>query len=149
MKVKISNQQKYENYKSMMEQLKKAMKYGFYLEANAILFAAIEDRTDSLLKYMGIQRKRGDRLGSFDGKLKRFESELLSGKWNVKSKLSVELIQAGHKWRLNRNDIVHAYANLQLSQDKLKTHAEEGLELVRAFDSVSGAFKRAMLRRKK
>jgi hypothetical protein len=147
MKATISNQQKYENYKSMMEQLKKAMKYGFYLEANAILYAAIEDRTDSLLRYMGIQKKKKDGLGTFDGKLKRFESELLSGKWKVKSKLTLELIQLGHKWRLNRNDIVHAYANIQVSKEMLKTHAEDGLELVRAFDSVSGAYKQAMLRK--
>jgi hypothetical protein len=78
----ITNQQKYENYKYMMGQFKKALKSGFYLEANSIIYAVLEDRTNSLLVYMN--RKVGEKevIGK---KLRRIANKLRSGEKIPKS----------------------------------------------------------------
>jgi hypothetical protein len=48
------NTVKYETYKNEMINLDKAIKFGFYLEAISISYAAIEDRLNSYLIHIGL-----------------------------------------------------------------------------------------------
>lgn len=48
------NTVKYETYKNEMINLDKAIKFGFYLEAISISYAAIEDRLNSFLIHIGL-----------------------------------------------------------------------------------------------
>ena len=49
------NFDKYDAYKAMKENLRKAMKQGFYYQAIFIEYAIIEDRTLSALKHAGVK----------------------------------------------------------------------------------------------
>lgn len=52
---KEKNMEKYEIYKSMNENLSKAMKAEFYYQAIFIEYAIIEDRCLSVLKHAGVK----------------------------------------------------------------------------------------------
>ena len=52
--MQIMNITKYETYKNEMINLDKSIKYGFYLEAISISYAAIEDRLNSFLVNIGL-----------------------------------------------------------------------------------------------
>ena len=55
MVMETKNMEKYDIYKKMKVDLKKAMKAGFYYQAIFIEYAIIEDRCLSLLRHAGVK----------------------------------------------------------------------------------------------
>jgi hypothetical protein len=139
----ITNQQKYENYRFMMSQYKKAMKYEFYLEANSIIFAVLEDRTFSLLTYMKKKVNRKDMMGK---KLKSIKGKITSGDKLLKSKLSIELLDQAFAWKDHRNTIMHEFALIDQDRELLRQLAEEGYRLAREFSNIVSIYKRNYLK---
>ena len=59
------NMEKYEVYKSMNENLSKAMRAGFYYQAIFIEYAIIEDRCSSVLRHAGVPYHSDTEVGTY------------------------------------------------------------------------------------
>ena len=84
--------EKYEVYKSMNENLTKAMRSGFYYQAIFIEYAIIEDRCTSALKYAGV--KYLDRKGrdiSISQKLKEMRNNTAFQVPYIRQRITLEL----------------------------------------------------------
>lgn len=127
----MNNQEKYETYKSIHGNLKKAINSGFYYEAIFLEYAILEDRLASVLKYADIPYSQKDgRDVSISTKLNRIENRTeLSDKF-YKDRFTTELLNRARAWLDERNDLIHHLAKLPYSNDRVKNVAIEGRELV-------------------
>ncbi|MBR2742311.1 MAG: hypothetical protein IKD89_01840 [Clostridia bacterium] len=142
------NMEKYENYKSKMERLKKAMASGFYLEAIAIEYAVIEDRIESVLRHSG--KFNPNRHKSLDSKLNKLGDMRREKKSLANKYFSEELLDSLYKWKNDkRNPLTHALLKLKLSDEELKETAEQGKTLAYAFRDKANQHNRALKRQKK
>lgn len=72
-----NNQEKYETYKSQMEQFNFAREQGFHFESLFILYAMMEDRLSSFLYYAGVINSKRDKLTK-NKKVKPYIEEALA-----------------------------------------------------------------------
>jgi hypothetical protein len=141
------NMEKYNIYRSMHDNLSKAMKAGFYYQAIFIEYAILEDRLTSVLKYSQVPYlNRNGREINISDKIKRIlEAEELSASF-VKKRLSEELMQMTKEWIARRNDLIHHLANIPYDNEAVKLVAEDGAELCRQIknktDSVNNYLKK-------
>lgn len=141
MENKISNMQKYENYRIQMGRLSRAIKAEFYLEAIFIEYAIMEDRLESILVHAGkFNPKKHDKMDKKLGKVEEIsqEKKALAHKY-----FSAELIQSIYSWKNSRNDLIHALMKQNLVTDELKAVAISGRDIVKTLNTKSTAFRKA------
>ena len=142
------NIQKYENYRAQFKRLNRAMKEQFYLEAIFIVYAILEDRTESILRYEGNDIKpKGDRKPGIAQKLSKIRT-IARGKKSLPNKyFSDELIDRIITWKNNRDRMIHALLKQQLSTEELARIAEEGKIVARELCNKANNYRRAVERR--
>lgn len=142
MNTSIDNSVKYLNYKEQMGRLKKAMGYGFYVEAIAIEYAIIEDRMESILRHSN--KYNPEKHNTLNKKLNRV-SEIQRNKTSVLRKyITEEMIVEIHSWKNDRNPIVHSLLKLELHTEDLKSIAEKGQDITKKLCSKVTSYNRAL-----
>ena len=144
------NQQKYLNYKEQFKRLNRAIANGFNLEAMFIAYSIMEDRSESVLKHAGkydryIEKLKG-RNPSIDSKIK----EILKCRSNRKDLMyryfSDDLLDNILDWKEERNRMVHALLNQELTSEELLNLALQGKEYARLFSNRATNYRRALER---
>lgn len=130
----MKNYEKYENYKILHAKLKKALNAEFYLEATLIIYAIIEDRTNSILISLGVFRE--DKYKFLATKIRKIENMRVSNKSLLRI-IREELLNNTKKWREKRNKIIHNLAKFDYNDEFIKEVAFEGAQLVKEFSSVA------------
>ena len=141
MENKITNMQKYENYRMQMGRLSRAIKAEFYLEAIFIEYAVMEDRLESILVHSG--KFNPEKHNTMDKKLRKVEEISREKKALAHKYFSAELIQSIYSWKNSRNDLIHALMKQNLVTDELKAVALSGRDIVKALNTKSTAFNKA------
>ena len=130
------NMVKYEIYKTMHENLTKAMRSGFYYEAIFIEYAILEDRTTSVLLHAGhpVTDRGGHplKLSKKIGILKAKEPFTTSA---VRKRLPYELLEEADAWRDARNTLIHDLANTPYDSELVKAVAAQGELLCKAISN--------------
>ena len=130
--VQEKNIQKYEAYRSMHEDLKKAMSAGFYFQAIFIEYAILEDRLASVLKYANVPYlTKSGRDVFISEKIKRIENRPELSSSFVKKRLSPELLDSLNNWLSDRNDLIHHLASTPYDSERVRLVAEKGAEICR------------------
>ena len=130
------NMEKYEVYKSMNENLSKAMRSEFYYQAIFIEYAILEDRCSSVLKYAGIKyRDKAGRDIKVSAKLRKIADNPIFHVPYVRKRLPLELIMQLTEWKRDRDNLIHALAKIPYDHDSVKEIAERGQKLIRLFDA--------------
>lgn len=126
-----SNTEKFDAYRRMKADLKKAMAAGFYYQAIFIEYAIVEDRCCSALKYAGVkyQDKNGHDF-SLSKKINTLKNNPVFAAEYPRSKLPIGFLDELDKWKHDRDDLVHHLANLPYDDDALRQTAERGKLLI-------------------
>lgn len=145
----ISNEEKYENYKSQFQRLKKAMDNAFYLEAVFIEYAIMEDRAESILAYEKneIVPKNEREFISFkkkNDKIKKLceRKELTIGRY-----FSDDFLWQVQEWVDGRNSIIHALLKKRTTTEELRAFAEGGERLCKELRNRANKYKRMVARK--
>lgn len=124
--------EKYEVYKSMNENLTKAIRAGFYYQAIFIEYAIIEDRCTSALRHAGV--------GYLDSKGQeiRLSQKLTKMRGNpafavpyVRKRITPELLDEITEWKRERDKLIHALAKIPYDHEMVKATAITGHELIK------------------
>ena len=134
----MDNTEKYETYKALLTNLKKALKAGFYYQAIFIEYAIFEDRFSSLLKYANISDKKKNGYDvDLKEKIRKVSSRKEFSTEFVRKRLSLELLNQIDDWRDKRNKKVHKLASIPYDEDEIRELAETGNQLLKVFMSKS------------
>ena len=146
----IDNLEKYSNYKTQMNRLKKAMTYQYYLEAMFIEYAIIEDRAEAILRYENnsIKSKEGQFV-SLDRKLNKILDIARAKNSLAKKYIESSLIEEIRAWKDERNGMIHALMKKSLTTQDILILAEKGLDLSRRFTDIATKYRRAVDRKNK
>ena len=142
-----TNTDKYEVYKAMKTNLKKAMKAGFYYQAIFIEYTIIEDRTLSVLKHAGV--KYQDSKGhdyKLAEKLKRMKGNPAFNNAYVRKRITLELIERVENWKRDRDCLIHALARIPYDSEEVKGIAIRGKDLANTLDNKVRSVNRSMQR---
>ncbi|MGN0604940.1 MAG: hypothetical protein ACI4JM_00305 [Oscillospiraceae bacterium] len=140
----IDNMQKYENYKTQMSRLKKAIKEEFYLEAIFIEYAVIEDRLESILVHSGnFNPKRHNKI---EKKLSKIEEMTREKKGLLRNYISDELIESIYEWKNKRNIFIHSLMKQQTTTHELQEIAVSGMDIIKVLNNKSTSYKRKLFR---
>ena len=130
------NMEKYEAYRSMKENLSKAIKSEFYYQAIFIEYAILEDRCTSALKHAGVEyiNNKGFeiKLSTKINKLKGNPAFLIPF---VRQRITIELLDEIEEWKRQRDRLIHALAKIPYNHEEIKYIALRGQELVRIFSN--------------
>lgn len=140
------NEQKHYNYKVQSQRLKKAMEYGFYLEAVFIEYAMMEDRTEAILRYEGNEIIR-DNFVSINSKINKIKKIAAKDKSLPNKYFQPEFLDKLSEWKENRNTIMHRLMKQRLTTEGLQELAQEGQQLVKDLNRLSTNYKRAVERK--
>ena len=136
------NNQKYRNYKEQIGRLKKALKYGFLIEAVAIEYAIMEDRLESVLIHEGVFNP--DKHGTLARKLNKVR-ELQRRKGSLENRyLSVELLDSIDAWKDERNALIHALLKQNISTQELSDTATVGNDIIKQLTSKATSIRRQL-----
>ena len=126
------NMEKYEVYKSMNENLSKAMRAGFYYQAIFIEYAIIEDRCSSVLRHAGVpyQNNTGQDI-SISQKLRKMRDNPVFHVPYVQQRITLDLIAELYAWKEKRDDFIHHMAKIPYDHESVKATAITGQELVK------------------
>lgn len=144
------NEQKYLNYKEQFTRLNRALLNKFYLEAIFILYAIMEDRTESMLKYAGkwdaYLKSRHSHDSSLHSKIYYFK-KLAEAKRSLEHKyFSDELLDSVIEWKDERNRMIHALLKQATSSEELFAIADAGRVLACKLRNRVGNYVRAIKR---
>lgn len=130
--VQEKNMEKYEVYKSMNENLSKAMRSEFYYQAIFIEYAIIEDRCTSVLRHAGVkyQDSKGHEI-KLSQKLTKMRSNPAFVVPYVRQRITLELLDEITDWKRERDQLIHALARIPYDHESVKEVAAKGQELVR------------------
>lgn len=130
------NMEKYEVYKSMNENLSKAMLSEFYYQAIFIEYAIIEDRCSSVLRRAGVkyQDSKGHEL-KISEKLKKMRGNPAFLVPYVRQRITLELLDEITQWKRDRDQLIHALAKIPYDHDSVQEIATRGQELVRILNN--------------
>lgn len=119
-------------YKSMNENLSKAMRSEFYYQAIFIEYAIIEDRCTSVLRHAGVkyQDSKGHEI-KLSQKLTKMRSNPAFVAPYVRQRITTELLDAITDWKRERDQLIHALAKIPYDHESVKAVAVKGQELVR------------------
>lgn len=141
----ITNQQKYENYKTQFTRLKRAMSYEFYLEAIFIAYAIMEDRTEAILRYEGNSIKVKDgRFVPIKDKINRISKLAENKKSLIRRYITQEFCGDLRAWVYKRNTVIHGLLKRKTTTEELKKYAEDGVELCKKLSNKANSYKRAV-----
>ena len=144
------NLQKYENYKEQTKRLKKALEYGFNLEAIFIEYAMFEDRTESVLRHAD----------KWEAYTKKYKNVTINSKINYIQKLaenekdllhkyfSDDLLEKIKAWKNERNRLIHALVKQELQHNEISSLAQNGNDLLKKMKLKAGNYNKAIERRK-
>lgn len=134
----MNNYKKNERYSDLMEKLKKAVEEEFYYEAIFIIYAVLEDRTESLLKHANIKiTKDNNRNLTLNEKLNKISNENIFKQEYIKKHLTEELIKQIHNWKNKRNVLIHDLVNAEYNNEEIKELVFEGYEIVKKLNNKS------------
>ena len=137
------NMLKYEAYRHMYEDLKKALNAGFYYQAIFIEYAILEDRLTSVLKNAGIPYlTKSGRDVDISKKIDRIETSPKLETTFVQKRLSPELLDSLRIWLKGRNDLIHRLASIPYDSERVQSTAEEGAEICRQIKNATDAVNR-------
>lgn len=139
------NEQKHYNYKVQSQRLKKALEYGFLLEAVFIEYAMMEDRTEAILRYEGNDIK-GDHV-SINKKINTIKKIAEEKKSLANKYFKEEFLDQLVEWKNKRNTIMHAMMKQSMTTEGLLELALEGQQLVKDLNRISTNYKRAVERK--
>lgn len=130
------NMEKYHAYKSMNENLAKAMRSGFYYQAIFIEYAIMEDRCTSALKHAGIpyQNDLGQDV-SISQKLRKMRDNPAFHNPYIRQRITLELLEEITAWKRERDRLIHALAKIPYDHESVKATAITGQELVKKLSS--------------
>lgn len=134
----MKNYKKNERYSELMDKLKKSINEEFYYESIFIIYAIIEDRTESMLRHANIETVDENNWDlSLNEKLKKIKRENIFKQDYIKKHLSKELINEVHDWKNKRNDLIHDLVNVEYDNKEIKKLSLEGYELVKQLNNKS------------
>lgn len=150
--VALENLQKYENYKEQSKRLKRALEYGFNLEAIFIEYAIFEDRTESVLRHAGLWdayiKSRKGHGTTIDSKIRYIQKFAENKKDLLHKYFSDDLLDEILAWKEERNRLIHALVKQQLQHNEISELAENGNKLLKALKLRTGNYNKAIERRK-
>lgn len=119
-------------YKSMNENLTKAMRSEFYYQAIFIEYAIIEDRCTSVLRHAGVKYldSKGQEI-KLSQKLTKMRSNPAFVVPYVRQRITPELLDEITEWKRERDQLIHALAKIPYDHESIKIIAVQGKELVR------------------
>ena len=134
------NMDKYEIYKSMYENLAKAMRAGYYYQAIFIEYAILEDRLRAILRYAGVPyiNKNGheDKISRKLDKLR--DNPEFANKF-VRDRIPAKMVDDIKEWTEARNDLIHNLANIPYNDESVKAVAEKGKQILDVFKNKSAS----------
>ena len=146
------NLQKYENYKEQAKRLKKALEYGFNLEAIFIEYAMFEDRTESVLrhadKWEAYVKSRKGRDVTIDSKINYIQKLAENRKDLLHKYFSDDLLEEIKAWKNERNRLIHALVKQELQHNEISDLAQSGNDLLKKMKLKTGNYNKAIERRK-
>ena len=146
------NLQKYENYKEQAKRLKKALEYGFNLEAIFIEYAMFEDRTESVLrhadKWEAYVKSRKGRDVTIDSKINYIQKLAENRKDLLHKYFSDDLLEEIKVWKNERNRLIHALVKQELQHNEISDLAQSGNDLLKKMKLKTGNYNKAIERRK-
>lgn len=157
-KCQITNMEKYKNYKTQLQRLKRAMDSKFYLEAIVIEYAIMEDRMKSILSHEGnenIPWKISEKINRIKRHSKqniligRYFANDLKGKRNLLDEI-VTWLNNNYNVSNNsvcRNSIIHNLLGIITTTDKLCEMAKQGKILCKDLCNRANCYKRMLERR--
>ncbi len=137
--------EKGKRFQFLIARLDEARKKDYYIEAMAITYALMEERTYSLLDKLGIPYRNKDKLFQCLTYLKNSiiskTLAIVPTKVSVDeltNYLQVELIDSNliddiQAWRNTRNDVIHDLAKTTIEYSALKTPCDNGSEYFRKY----------------
>lgn len=119
-------------YKSMNENLTKAMRSEFYYQAIFIEYAIIEDRCTSVLRHAGVKYldSKGQEI-KLSQKLTKMRSNPAFVVPYVRKRITPELLDEITEWKRERDQLIHALAKIPYDHESVKATAITGQELVK------------------
>lgn len=134
----MNNYQKNERYSELMEKLKKSIEEEFYYESIFIIYAILEDRTESILRHANIETvDENNRPLSLNTKLNKISKDDIFEQEYIKKHLPKDLISQIHVWKNKRNVLMHDLVNTEYDNEKIKILALNGYELIKKINNKS------------
>ena len=140
------NMQKYANYRTQMERLKKALAQQFYLEAIFIEYAILEDRLESILRHSGSWNPKPETFYSLDFKRKRVAKMAEEKKSLAQKYFPADLTDRVDQWTKERNRMIHALLKISLHTQELAQIAFEGEAIAKLLSNKTTLYARALER---
>lgn len=130
------NMEKYQTYKSMNENLSKAMRSEFYYQAIFIEYAIIEDRCTSVLKHAGVKYldSKGHEI-KLSQKLAKMRDNPAFHIPYIRQRITLEVLEEITVWKRERDKLIHALARTPYDHESVKATAIAGQELVKKLSS--------------
>ena len=134
------NMVKYEIYKSMFENLSRAMKAGFYYEGIFIEYAIFFFCLTSLLKYANVPYcNKNGKEDKISRKIDKIRSRPEFTEKFVRDRLPEGLMVQNKDWTERRNALIHNLANIPYDSRQVKEAAEEGERILKVFKNKSAS----------
>ena len=123
----------------MHEDLKKAIRAGFYYQTIFIEYAIAEDRCRSALVCARVKcvNSRGQEL-KLSAKINKLKSNSAFTAKYPRSRLTLELLDELYTWKQDRDALVHNLANIPYNDNAVREVAERGKKLI---DTLSNRVK--------
>lgn len=135
-------------FEELIHRIDRALTEGFYVEAMAITYALMEERTYSILDKLNISYKNKDKLYQcltyLETHIKTSNLTCNPTSMNIgdfTTWLDAELIQSKmifsiQEWRKRRNDVIHDLAKQTIEYEDLKSPAMDGRNLFRKYTAI-------------
>ena len=134
------NMEKYGIYKSMYENLAKAMRSGYYYQAIFIEYAILEDRLRAILRYAGVPYiSKNGREDKISRKLDKLRDRPEFAKKFVRDRIPAKMVDEIKDWTEARNDLIHNLANIPYDDENVKAVAERGKRILDVFKNKSAS----------
>ena len=134
----IDKNKKRDKYSDLMLKLKNSVEEKFYYESIFIIFAILEDRTESLLKHANINTLRNDNQKlSLSEKLDKIRNSGPFQDEYIKRHLTSTLIKQIYDWKNKRNLLMHNLINLEYCNYEIEELALDVYELIKLFNNKS------------
>lgn len=140
--------EKGQRFEDLIARIDVALSEGFYVEAMAITYALLEERTYSILDKLNIQYKNKDKLFQcltyLETHIKAKDLTCNPTSMDIgtfTAWLDAELVQSGmishiQTWREKRNNVIHDLAKQTIAYGDLKSPATDGRDLFRKYTAI-------------
>ena len=145
----ITNMEKYENIKTQFDRLKLAMDNAFYLEAIAIEYAIMEDRTRSILRYEGnVAVKKNIKPRTPISEKLNIIAKLAQQDASIGEIFPNDFINELRVWTRERNAYIHALIRIITTTNGFKNFAKRGDCLCKKLRDKANQYRRLSEKRK-